>query len=374
MFGFAPISSTPISALLGLVFNASVAEDGTASEAVITANNTFNSVFESSAEASETTSSVAAFVANVLDSMEISDTPIAIVTFYSSVDESSEASETINAIQWFNTNISDTVNTSETVSAIQNFLCSVSSSVEISDTISCATVFNSVAANSAEITDSLGSYPTYPTVIDEAGEATSDLSVQAIFNAVVTTYDEYAITLPLAHFNGNSPGVFYNQYSYTDYLQVAARAQVGDAVYVRTTDPGSPVPVEKYFGTYLGYTIVSLPGQTTVYLQVTNPDGLPGWFNPFVGFYNAIWRSYEHRGINASDAPSTQLTASPSVSESTTVADNSEGKFLWVLVDDSQGSIWQAVDDSQTGGWVPVDDSQTTTWTEIVPYGYKKYP
>jgi hypothetical protein len=53
------------------------------------------------------------------------------------------------------------------------------------------------------------------------------------------------------------------------------------------------------------------------------------------------------------------------VQETATATDVMNGRFLWVLIDDSQGTTWTVINAHQETNWDVIDTSASTDWTLI---------
>jgi hypothetical protein len=52
-------------------------------------------------------------------------------------------------------------------------------------------------------------------------------------------------------------------------------------------------------------------------------------------------------------------------SETMAITETNNGRFLWEIIDDTQGVTWQNISNPQTPGWSDVDDTETPGWTQI---------
>jgi len=41
------------------------------------------------------------------------------------------------------------------------------------------------------------------------------------------------------------------------------------------------------------------------------------------------------------------------------------GRFLWEIIDDTQGVSWQNINNPQTPGWSGIDNANSPGWTQI---------
>ena len=101
MLGLAPISATPFSSLLGVVWNVSVSEAANGSEAVATANNIFNSALLETITASDAVSSLQVQNADISEAATGADTVISVTDFVASVLEYGTAADIASAVQIF---------------------------------------------------------------------------------------------------------------------------------------------------------------------------------------------------------------------------------------------------------------------------------
>jgi hypothetical protein len=52
-------------------------------------------------------------------------------------------------------------------------------------------------------------------------------------------------------------------------------------------------------------------------------------------------------------------------SETAAITETNGGRFLWEIIDDTQGVTWQNISNPQTPNWTAVDDTETANWTTI---------
>jgi hypothetical protein len=54
-----------------------------------------------------------------------------------------------------------------------------------------------------------------------------------------------------------------------------------------------------------------------------------------------------------------------SCSETAAITETNGGRFLWEIIDDTQGVTWQNISNPQTPNWTVVTDVETANWTTI---------
>ena len=52
-------------------------------------------------------------------------------------------------------------------------------------------------------------------------------------------------------------------------------------------------------------------------------------------------------------------------SETMAITETNNGRFLWEVIDDTQGVSWQNISNPQTPNWTVVTDVETANWTTI---------
>ena len=65
------------------------------------------------------------------------------------------------------------------------------------------------------------------------------------------------------------------------------------------------------------------------------------------------------------DNPQAITTYNESVSDTAVITQTNNGRFLWEIIDDTQGVTWQNISNPQTPGWADVNNTEVPGWTVI---------
>ena len=65
------------------------------------------------------------------------------------------------------------------------------------------------------------------------------------------------------------------------------------------------------------------------------------------------------------DNPVAATTYRLNRTETAAITETNGGRFLWEIIDDTQGVTWQNISNPQTPGWVDVNNTETPGWTVI---------
>ena len=103
---------------------------------------------------------------------------------------------------------------------------------------------------------------------------------------------------------------------------------------------------------------------TTVVLPLpvapTNPTiDFEGIFN-LISFKAVLDESVAITDINTGGA-NYQLSRT----ETMAITETNGGRFLWEIIDDTQGVTWQNISNPQTPGWTDINNTETPGWTVI---------